>query len=402
MNIAQNSFEKCIKCTICTVYCPVAKANPNYPGPKECGPDGARLRIKSLDYYDQALKLCTNCKRCETACPSNVNVGDIIAVARGKFEKKVINPKLMRDFILSQTDLFGTLSTPFAPIVNKITDSQIIKTVMHKTIGIDKHKALPKYSLGTFRNWFKKNAPDQEQYPRQVSYFHGCYVNYNDPDLGKDLLKVLNAMNIGLKLLNKEKCCGVPLIANGFHDKARKNARFNVKNMTEAVEKFNTPILSTSSTCSFTLKQEYPHVLDVDNSQVVDKIEYITSFLLREFMNGNAPKLKEINKTIVYHTPCHLERSGLAIFTIELLRAIPGLKVIVLESECCGLAGTYGFKKENYDVSMKIGKHLFETIKNSDADYAITDCETCKWQIEENTHLKTIHPINLLAQGLTV
>ncbi|WP_293134941.1 4Fe-4S dicluster domain-containing protein [Moritella sp.] len=94
MNLASTRFEKCIKCTICTVYCPVAKANPNYPGPKESGPDGERLRLKSPEYYDEALKLCTNCKRCETACPSNVNVGDIIAVARGKFEKKKINPKL--------------------------------------------------------------------------------------------------------------------------------------------------------------------------------------------------------------------------------------------------------------------------------------------------------------------
>jgi glycerol-3-phosphate dehydrogenase subunit C len=201
--------------------------------------------------------------------------------------------------------------------------------------------------------------------------------------------------------LKKEKCCGVPLIANGFHDKARKNTEFNVKHMTEAVEQFNTPILSTSSTCSLTLKQEHPHVLKVDNSKISNKLEFITSFILREFMNGNMPKLKPVNKTIVYHTPCHLERSGLAIFTIELLRTIPGLNVIVLNSECCGSAGTYGFKKENYDVSMKIGKGLFEQIKQSDADFALTDCETCKWQIEENSDLETIHPVSLLAQCLT-
>jgi glycerol-3-phosphate dehydrogenase subunit C len=200
--------------------------------------------------------------------------------------------------------------------------------------------------------------------------------------------------------LKKEKCCGIPLIANGFHDKARKNALFNVKHMSEAVDQFDTPILSTSSTCSLALKEEYPHVLNVDNSKIAKKLEFITPFLLREFMNGNMPKLTAVNKTIVYHTPCHLERSGLAIFTIELLRAIPGLTVNVLNSECCGSAGTYGFKKENYDVSMKIGQSLFEQINKSNADFAITDCETCKWQIEENTELDTIHPVSLLAQCL--
>ncbi|MDE1336673.1 anaerobic glycerol-3-phosphate dehydrogenase subunit GlpC [Vibrio aestuarianus] len=394
------SFDQCIKCTVCTVYCPVAKANPLYPGPKQCGPDGERLRIKSAEYYDDLLKLCTNCKRCETACPSGVKIGDIIAVARGKHGKKSFSPKLVRDYVLSHTDLFGTLATPFAPIVNAATSMPLVKKVMHKTIGVHDHKSLPKYSHGTFRRWFKQNCTRQPLYTRQVSYFHGCYVNYNHPQLGKDFVAVMNAMNIGVRLLDNEKCCGVPLIANGFHDKARKNALLNVKNIETAVLDRQTSVLSTSSTCSFTLQQEYPHVLGVNNSKVVNKIEYVTRFLLKEFMSGNAPRMKPVNLKVVYHTPCHLERSGNVMFTIELLKMIPGLELIVLDSECCGLAGTYGFKEENYDVSMKIGSHLFDSIKASQADYAITDCETCKWQIEENTALETIHPISLLAMAI--
>ena len=93
------SFDQCIKCTVCTVYCPVAKANPNYPGPKQCGPDGERLRIKSAEFYDDMLKLCTNCKRCETACPSGVKIGDMIAVARSKHAKHALHIKTIRDFV---------------------------------------------------------------------------------------------------------------------------------------------------------------------------------------------------------------------------------------------------------------------------------------------------------------
>ncbi|EOC5646618.1 TPA: anaerobic glycerol-3-phosphate dehydrogenase subunit C [Vibrio vulnificus] len=393
------TFDQCIKCTVCTVYCPVAKANPQYPGPKQSGPDGERLRLKNPEYYDDLLKLCTNCKRCETACPSGVKIGDIIAVARGKYGKKTLNPKLMRDFVLSHTDLFGSLATPVAPIVNKITSLKPVKSLMHKTIGVDKHKDLPKYSHGTFRRWYKKQAQTQAQFARQVSYFHGCYVNYNHPQLGKDLVKVLNAMGYGVQLLKKEKCCGVPLIANGFHGKARKNANLNISMIEQSVEQDRT-VISTSSTCSFTLQQEYPHVLGVENQHVVNRIEYVTRFLLKAFMSGYAPSMKPINKKVVYHTPCHLERSGNVMFTLELLRMIPGLELVVLDSECCGLAGTYGFKEENYQTSMKIGSHLFETIKTSQADFAITDCETCKWQIEENTQLETIHPISLLAMAL--
>lgn len=206
-------------------------------------------------------------------------------------------------------------------------------------------------------------------------------------------------MGYGVQLLKKEKCCGVPLIANGFHEKARKNANLNISMIEQSVEQ-DRMVISTSSTCSFTLQQEYPHVLGVENQHVVNRIEYVTRFLLKAFMNGYAPSMKPINKKVVYHTPCHLERSGNVMFTLELLRMIPGLELVVLDSECCGLAGTYGFKEENYQTSMKIGSHLFETIKTSQADFAITDCETCKWQIEENTQLETIHPISLLAMAL--
>ncbi|MGF1869025.1 anaerobic glycerol-3-phosphate dehydrogenase subunit GlpC [Photobacterium indicum] len=394
------SFDQCIKCTVCTVYCPVAKANPEYPGPKQCGPDGERLRIKSPEFYDEILKLCTNCKRCETACPSGVKIGDMIAVARDEHAKMPLNIKTIRDFVLSHTDLMGTVATPFAPIVNTITSIKPVKKIMHKTIGVHDHKSLPKYSHGTFRRWYKQNCTSQALYPQQVHYFHGCFVNYNHPQLGKDFVKVMNAMSIGVQLLDKEKCCGVPLIANGFFDKAKKNAKLNVRNFEAAIEKYNSSIVSTSSTCSFTLREEYPHVLKVDNANVADKIEYVTRFLLKQFMNGNTPKMKPINKKIVYHTPCHLERTGGNLYTIELLKMIPGLEVVVLDSQCCGLAGTYGFKTENYDTSIAIGESLFKTIRQSNADFAITDCETCKWQIEENTQLETIHPISLLAMAI--
>lgn len=394
------TFDQCIKCTVCTVYCPVAKANPDYPGPKQCGPDGERLRLKSPEFFDDILKLCTNCKRCETACPSGVRIGDIIAVARGEYGKKPVSLTTVRDFVLSHTDLFGSIATPVAPIVNRITEVPLVKKAMHKTINVHDHKSLPKYSHGTFRSWYKKQAEAQKTYDRHIGYFHGCYVNYNHPQLGKEFIQVMNAMGYGVELLDKEKCCGVPLIANGFHKKAKKNAELNVDNLQKALNNQAKAIVSTSSTCCFTLQEEYPHVLGVDNQKVVNQIRFFSRFLLGEFMSGNMPKMKPLNKTVVYHTPCHLERSGDNVFTIELLKMIPGLKVQVLDSECCGLAGTYGYKSENYQASMNIGQGLFDKINTADADYAISDCETCKWQIEENTSLECLHPISLIAQAL--
>ena len=220
-NISDNNFEQCIKCTVCTVYCPVAAVNPDYPGPKQAGPDGERLRLKKFGFYDETLKYCINCKRCEVACPSNVKIGDIIQAARIKFSKKKPG---VRDFILANTDLVGTLSTPVAPVVNATLGLKPVKAILDGVLKIDHRRTFPKYAFGTFESWYKKQVKEQLAFPKQVSYFHGCYVNYNYPQLGKDLVKVMNALGIGVRLLEKEKCCGVALISNGFIKQARKQA----------------------------------------------------------------------------------------------------------------------------------------------------------------------------------
>ena len=398
-NISDNNFEQCIKCTICTVYCPVAAVNPNYPGPKQAGPDGERLRLKKFNFYDESLKYCINCKRCEVACPSNVKIGDIIQAARIKYSKK--QPKL-RDYILANTDLVGTLSTPFAPIVNTTLGLKPVKAILDGVMKIDHRRTFPKYAFGTFESWYKKVAEKQAAYPSQVSYFHGCYVNYNNPQLGKDLIKVMNAFSIGVQLLEKEKCCGVALISNGLIKQAQKQARTNINSIRKSVLEKNIPVIATSSTCTFTILEEYPHLLDIDNADVREDVELATRYIYR-LLSQKKTKLnfKTGQKIkVAYHTPCHMEKLGWAYYSIELLKLIPNIELTILDSQCCGIAGTYGFKKENYKTSQDIGEPLFKQIEALDIDYVVTDCETCKWQIEMSTSKPCEHPISILANTL--
>ncbi|WP_099294317.1 anaerobic glycerol-3-phosphate dehydrogenase subunit GlpC [Butyricimonas sp. Marseille-P3923] len=398
-NISDNNFEQCIKCTVCTVYCPVAAVNPDYPGPKQAGPDGERLRLKKFNFYDESLKYCINCKRCEVACPSNVRIGDIIQSARIKYSEK--KPTL-RNFILANTDLVGTLSTPFAPIVNTTLGLKPVKAILDGVMKIDHRRTFPKYSFGTFEGWYKKQAEKQAAYPKQVSYFHGCYANYNNPQLGKDLVKVMNALGIGVQLLEKEKCCGVALISNGFINQAKKQAKTNIASIRKSVIDKNIPVIATSSTCTFTIRDEYPHLLDVKNDDVRDRIELATRYIYRllgqkdlklNFKQGT--KLK-----VAYHTPCHMEKLGWSYYSIELLKLIPNIELTILDSQCCGIAGTYGFKKENYKTSQDIGAFLFNQIESCGIDIVATDCETCKWQIEMSTTKRCEHPISILANAL--
>ncbi|NLI35194.1 MAG: anaerobic glycerol-3-phosphate dehydrogenase subunit C [Bacteroidales bacterium] len=401
INKSDNNFEQCLKCTICTVYCPVLAVNPQFPGPKHGGPDQERLRLKMPSFYDEANKYCMNCKRCEVACPSNVRIGDIIQKAKLKYSR---HRPSVRDFFLSHTDLVGTLSSPFAPLVNKALGWNVTKQILDGVLKVDRHRTFPKYSHEKFTSWMKKHADEQKQYPHQLCYFHGCYVNYNFPDLGKDLVRIMNAFGYGVELLEEEKCCGVALISNGFVGQARKQAETNLKSIRKAVSQEKAVIL-TSSTCAMTLRDEYPHVLNLDNKDVRDHIEIATRFIYRMIHETKAfdvSKLKFRNRPlkIAYHTPCHLEKLGWEYYSLELLRLIPNINLTVLKPNCCGIGGTYGFKKENYENAQKIGAPLFKEIEEGDFDFIVSDCETCKWQIEMSTSKKCIHPISVFAQAL--
>ena len=400
-NVSVNNFEQCLKCSICTVYCPVSAVTPLYPGPKQAGPDGERYRLKNKAFFDEALKMCLNCKRCEVACPNDVHIGDIIQAARIKYSTH--KPSL-RDMMLANTDLVGTMASPFAPIANPVLKLKPMKAVLHGVMGIDKHRTFPDYSSRKFESWFKKEAaPEQNQYSKHVSYFHGCYVNYNYPQLGKDFVKVMNAVGYGVHLLEKEKCCGVALIANGMPKQAKRQGEVNMTSMRKAIAQGHA-VLTTSSTCTFTMRDEYDHLLGIDNHDVRDSISLATRFLLQLIEKGEIKLAfkKDYHKRVAYHSACHMERMGWVPYSTRLLRMIPGIDFVMLESQCCGISGTYGFKKENYERSQAIGKGLFDQIDEVNPNCVATDCETCKWQIEMSTGTPVMNPISIIAEALDV
>ena len=390
------SFDHCIKCTVCTIYCPVARATHLFPGPKQSGPDSERLRIKNPDLVDESLKYCSNCKRCEIACPSDVKIADLIQDARWHYLRKKFR---LRDYFMSHTDLVGSMATMLSFLANFAMGLSVTRFVMDLVLKIPMRRVFPRYNATTFRRWFKKIAPSQKKYPRKVVYFHGCFVNYNDLSLGQDLVRVMNVLDTGVELA-PEKCCGVPLIANGFLEKAGKNAAFNIASLEKSLADNEATVVSTSSSCSFALKYEYPNLLALDNSRIFNRTEYITKYLYNRFLEGAVPDMKPVYLRAAYHAPCHLTRMGGVMYTIDLLKRIPGLDLVILHSECCGIAGTYGFKKEYYDISQEIGSHLFRAIDRAEPEVVITDCETCKMQIAMNTPYEVLHPVTVLARAL--
>lgn len=390
-----NNLEQCMKCTICTAYCPVIQVNPIFPGPKHGGPDTERLRLKNKVFFDENLKYCMNCKRCEVACPSDVRIADIIHSARMDYSLHIPG---LRDRLLANTDFLGKISAPVAPLVNMITGNPIAKTLMHGLLGIHKSRTFPKYKREGFISWFKKNKlKSQGEFKEKISFFHGCSTEYQHPEIGKAFVEVLNAFGIGVELLD-EKCCGVAMISNGLFKSALKNARHNINVFKNAAK----PIVSVSTTCTLTIRDEYKNILRLDNSDIKDDFIIVEKFLY-ELISSEKVKTAFLNtkkQRIAYHVPCHMRKLGWSIYTKKILSMIPNVEIIEMDNLCCGIAGTYGFKKENYEKSQQIGSKLFKQIEETNPDLVACECETCKWQIEMSTGFGVINPIVILYSAL--
>ena len=402
-NISAGNLEQCLKCNLCTLVCPMMAVNAHYPGPKKAGPDGERYRLKDPQYYDYALKYCLNCKRCEVACPSGVKVGDIIQAARLRYAGHNL-----RDWALANTDLVGSLASPFAPVVNGVLGLRPVKTLMHSWMGVDAHRTVPAYSARKFTAWMRRQ--DQSAFRRFVTFFHGCYVNYNYPQLGKDLVRLVNAAGYGVHLLEKEKCCGVALMSNSMGEQARRQGAVNLASMRKAIAA-GEEILCASTTCTFTMRDEYPHVLGLENADVRPHLFLLSKWLYQKMESGELSLRfrSDLHLKIAYHTSCHMQKLGWRNFTLELLKKIPGVEIVEMEQQCCGIAGTFGFKKEHYTYSQAIGGRLFDEISaarvelgaQSDPGFVVcTECETCKWQIEMSTGAPVMNPVSILALAL--
>ena len=397
-NISENNFEQCIKCTICTVYCPMLEVNPLYPGPKQAGPDGERYRLKEPLLREDALRYCLNCKRCEVSCPAGVRIDDIIAIAKASSR----HGHSVRDRLLSGSDSMGGFVTTLAPVVNKTLSLKAVRWFMDRALAIDERRVMPRYASERFEKWFRKNAAsEQENYSKYITYFHGSYVECNEPQLGKDFVKILNAVGYGVRLMDDERYCGIAKISSGLLHEAKKDARRNLEEIREAVKE-GRRVIATSPSCAFVMRDEYRHVLGIDNSDVYNKISLSTRFLYRLIERGEI-KLAfkgDFHLRAAYHASCHMERLGWVLYSTSLLRLIPGLELVMLPSMCCGMAGFYGYKKENYEFSQAIGSKLFAKIEDAGVDTVVSDCETCKWQIEMSTTKRVINPITILAEAI--
>ena len=395
-----NEYDACLKCTVCEMHCPVLRVAPEFPGPKNGGPGLARLRAAGEVAELDNLDLCLGCRTCDTVCPSGIRPAELIAVPKiARVSRKGLR---LREWILTHTSLVGPLAVRMPGLTNGVLANRPIRWTMQKVIGIDAHKPMPKYANYSFRSWFERRPSPWKDRPApngKVVYFHGCSVQFMEPHIGRHVVEVLEHNGFEV-VLPRQKCCGLPLIANGDLTSAAGNGRYNLQHLREWAEQ-GIPIVVSSTSCSLTLKHDYQHLLGLDGADVVAEHVYdLSEFLMTCYEQGLLrTDFQPMHERLPYHQPCHQRAQGLGLPAVDLMNLIPGVESWNLDAGCCGSAGTYGFKQEKYEVSMKVGEAMRDALIAAGAPRAVSDCETCRWQIEHATGRTAVHPIRVLAEA---
>jgi glycerol-3-phosphate dehydrogenase subunit C len=399
-----HSLDHCIKCNICTSACPVAAVTDKFPGPKYVGPQAQRFRRegdqRGYPVPDDSVDYCSGCRVCNQVCPTGVRIAELNARARAQIVAERGAP--LRNKIIARAGLVGRLSSgPHAPLVNFGLGFAPARWFAETVLGIHRDAPLPKSSTFTFRSWFKKHSKAKAPAKRQVVYYHGCSTNYYEPHVGQAAVKVLERNGFEV-IIPPQQCCGLPLLSNGDFKTAQSYHEYNVRHLLDYAKQ-GIPIVGTSTSCTLTLKEEAPELIGLHGDDVkavaagtYDIFEFLALLLERGELNTD---FKPIARSLPYHPPCQLRAHRVGRPVLDVLGLIPGLHLDESHNPCCGIAGTYGLKKEKYQIGMDVGAGLFDFVKRSGSDLALCDSETCRWQITHGSGVASKHPIEILAEA---
>ncbi len=406
-------FDICHGCRRCVNLC---TAFPKLFDLIDEGKTGELDGVEKSKYWDVVDRcyLCDTCymTKCPYVPPHEWNVDFPHLMLRAKAVKFKQGGTSARDKLLSSTDALGKLATipVVVQIVNAANKMPVARGVMDKVLGVHKDRVLPEYASAKFRANAKPDASfavkDGKSTPGKVAIFATCYVNYNEPGIGHDLLKILAHNEIPAIVVEKEACCGMPKLELGDLDAVAKLKEINIPVLARLARE-GYAILTAIPSCTLMFKQElplmFPQDADVKAVQLAmfDPFEY----LVKRYKEGllktdfKAPLGK-----VAYHIPCHSRVQNVGQKTREMLELVPDTQVNTVE-RCSGHDGTWGVKSEFFDQSMKIGRPVFRLMAEKDPDYLSSDCPIAGRHIQQGigeSRAQKEHPLALLriAYGL--
>ena len=399
------TFEICQGCRMCFKYCDSFPLLFSFVDDHH---DGDVRRVTD-DETARVFDACFQCKLCEVQCPYS---------ARDNHEFLLDFPKLVhryraqktrrqgvgrRERLLGDPDRTARLARASGGLADALTRrSRVHRAILERMVGIHPDKELPRFARRTFTSWATSEGLVGKPADGEVVLFPTCYVEHNDPEVGRDTVAVLARNGIGVTCEKGLACCGMPAWESGDLETLRTKAATNLDRLEPHVAA-GKAVVAINPTCSMMLRQEYPQLVErADRGRAealaaatVDPSEYLWS--IRDEKRFDTDFASTPGR-VSYHAPCHLRSQAVGFKGRDLLRKIPGVKPATT-MECCGHDGTFAMRTEGFEVSVRIGRKAFDSMADADAEVWATDCPLAALQFAQHAQRRPMHPMSILARA---
>lgn len=399
------TFEICHGCRLCFKYCDTF---PTLFSLIDNRHEGDVRRITEEETR-QVMDLCFQCKLCEVQCPYTEREGHEFRldfpklVHRHEAQRAKREGLSLRDRVLGDPDRAATMARASLGAANVANRVRIHRILLEKALGIHRDKLLPDFAPSTFEKWARKLGKLSEQPGGEVVLFQTCYVQNNEPQIGRDTVDVLERNKVDVRCVAGLRCCGMPAWERGDLESLRSQVKSNLRLLVPFVEK-GARVVAINPTCSMMMRREHPTLVEpVDRpaaekvaAAVMDPSEFLWTIRNEERFNTGFQSTP--GGPVAYHAPCHLRAQAVGFKGRDLLRKIPGV-VPQTVMECCGHDGTYAMTVEGFEPSARIGRKAFDSMREARTQTWVTDCPLAALQFAQHAGVRPMHPMSMLARA---
>lgn len=403
-------YDLCHGCRLCFKFCTSFPTLFAYVDEHD-DQDTAKL---TRAQQDQVIDECFQCKLCDINCPYTPAKGHewqldfprlmLRAQAMRKSAGQLDRRTQIATQVMARTDLVGSLATRVAPLANAVTARRggTLRKIIEKTAGVSAQRLLPPFAKQRFSTWFNARTKIRPAKPQgRVTVYPTCLVEYQNPSIGRDLVRVYERNSIECSLSEGTGCCGAPFLHSGDIDNFTKQAVRNVRALARSVRSGN-DIVVPQPTCSYVLKKDYLDYVGGPDAELVAAHTFDSSEYLMKVHKSDGTSLDmnfngSVPDQVTYHTPCHLRAQNMGLKSRDLMK-LTGAKVKLVQ-QCSGIDGMWGLKAQNEALSIPIGQKLGVAIAEAGGDVVAGDCHLANGVITEQTGRVPVHPLQMLARA---
>ena len=398
------AFEVCHGCRMCFKYCD------SFPQLFKFIDDDHDGDVRKLTSEQTAVVVdaCFQCKLCEVQCPYTPRDGHAFQLDIPKLLHRYQAQRVKRDGLsrqrkwLGDPDKTGKLARASLGMANVMNRVRLHRWFLEKFLGVHRDKQLPDFARKTFESWAESAGKIGEP-GGEVVLFQTCYVQHNEPEIGKDTLEVFEKNGVDIRCSKGLECCGMPAWEGGDLEGFRRHAKANLELLEPWVDA-GAEVVAINPTCSMMLRREYPELVAEEDRERAEKVaaavrdpgEKLWSLRNEERFVGSVEGA--VPDQISYHAPCHLRAQGVGFKGRDAMRKVLGTKVATV-MECCGHDGTYAMTVEGFEPSQRIGKKAFDGMIKPKTELWATDCPLAALQFEQHAGVKPLHPMTILAKA---